>query len=128
MDDDLNRFRWEKRLLFLFAPDERHAGAVLMKAQVDARREEMLDRDLVFFELFATGTSRMDAEPLPSATAAALRARFSPEPDAATLALVGKDGGVKLSRRDPAGLDEVFARIDAMPMRQAEIRRRQQSK
>lgn len=128
MEDDLSRFRWENRLLFLFAPDERHASAALVKAEVDARREEMLDRDLVFFELFATGTSRMNAQPIPSATAAALWARFSPQPDAATLVLVGKDGGVKLTRRDPEGLDEVFARIDAMPMRQIEIRRRQQSK
>lgn len=36
--------------------------------------------------------------------------------------LIGKDGGVK-SRTDYLNLDELFALIDSMPMRQSEMRR-----
>lgn len=36
--------------------------------------------------------------------------------------LVGRDGGVKLRSREPVGPEELFGRIDEMPMRQREIR------
>ncbi len=39
------------------------------------------------------------------------------------IALVGKDGGVKLRRREPISTDELFGLIDAMPMRRNEMRR-----
>ena len=35
--------------------------------------------------------------------------------------LVGKDGGVKLDRGDPVDMPTLFALIDAMPMRRAEM-------
>jgi hypothetical protein len=38
--------------------------------------------------------------------------------------LVGKDGGVKLRRDTPVAASEITALIDAMPMRQEEMRRR----
>jgi hypothetical protein len=34
--------------------------------------------------------------------------------------LIGKDGGVKLDRDTPVAVAELFALIDAMPMRRAE--------
>lgn len=36
--------------------------------------------------------------------------------------LVGKDGGVKLDRDTPVAVAELFALIDAMPMRRAELK------
>jgi len=38
--------------------------------------------------------------------------------------LVGKDGGIKLRRDKPVSASEIIALIDAMPMRQDEMRRR----
>jgi hypothetical protein len=38
--------------------------------------------------------------------------------------LVGKDGGIKLRRFTPVAASEITALIDAMPMRQDEVRRR----
>ena len=35
--------------------------------------------------------------------------------------LVGKDGGVKLDRGEPVDIPTLFALIDAMPMRRAEM-------
>ena len=35
--------------------------------------------------------------------------------------LVGKDGGVKLRQETPLSVDDLFATIDAMPMRQREM-------
>ncbi len=39
------------------------------------------------------------------------------------LRLIGRDGGVKLDRAAPVAPEELWALIDAMPMRQAERRR-----
>ncbi len=39
-----------------------------------------------------------------------------------SIILVGKDGGEKLRRTTPLPPDELFALVDAMPMRRAEMR------
>jgi hypothetical protein len=41
-----------------------------------------------------------------------------------SVVLIGKDGGEKLRRRTPLAPEELFAIVDAMPMRQAEVRTR----
>ena len=55
---------------------------------------------------------------------AALRERLSLPPDKFEAVLVGKDGTVVLRRHGPIALGELFTRIDAMPMRRAELRKR----
>ena len=42
-----------------------------------------------------------------------------------SVVLIGKDGGEKLRRPTPLAPDELFALVDVMPMRRAEIRERQ---
>jgi hypothetical protein len=41
--------------------------------------------------------------------------------------LIGKDGTVKLRSNDPVATSEIFSLIDAMPMRQEEMHRKQNS-
>jgi hypothetical protein len=41
-----------------------------------------------------------------------------------SVVLIGKDGGEKLRRSTPLAPEELFAIVDAMPMRQAEVRTR----
>jgi hypothetical protein len=41
-----------------------------------------------------------------------------------SVVLIGKDGGEKLRRATPLSPDELFAIVDAMPMRRAEMRER----
>jgi hypothetical protein len=54
---------------------------------------------------------------------AAARRRFHVAPDAFTVLLIGKDGGEKLRSTKPISLDTLRSTIDAMPMRQDEMRR-----
>ena len=53
-----------------------------------------------------------------------LRRRYDVAPDAFAVLLIGKDGGVKLRGVRPFALRTLFGAIDAMPMRQDEMRRR----
>lgn len=52
--------------------------------------------------------------------------RYGVSEDLFALILVGKDGGVKLTRNEPIALDRIFALVDSMPMRRREIRERGQ--
>jgi hypothetical protein len=52
----------------------------------------------------------------------AIKTRFNTP--AFSVVLIGKDGGEKLRRSTPLSPDELFALVDAMPMRRAERRER----
>jgi hypothetical protein len=54
----------------------------------------------------------------------ALQRDFHVPPDEFALVLIGKDGGEKLRRHTLTKVSQLSVIIDAMPMRQAEMRRR----
>ena len=123
---DLTQFQWKNRLLFLFAPDRSHPLFKDLQSQLSAQNMEVKDRDLMVFEVLERGPSKMNTAPIDRQAADSLRDRFAIPQDTFSLILVGKDGGIKLKRRDQANLEEVFELIDSMPMRQNEMRRKNQ--
>ncbi len=50
------------------------------------------------------------------------RHRYGVPPGTFTLVLIGRDGGEKFRSEDPVSAEKLFERIDAMPMRQQEMR------
>lgn len=56
---------------------------------------------------------------------AAARRRFHIHPNDFTVILIGKDGGEKLRSHRPISFDTLRSTIDAMPMRQEEMRSKQ---
>lgn len=103
-----DEFRWEKRLLIVYAPTEAAAKLEAHRklwAGADAR--EIADRHLLVFEW--KGADRLPGK---------ARERYGIDPREFTVLLVGLDGGVKLVARDPVGPGMIFTTIDAMPMRQ----------
>lgn len=119
---DLAAMRWERRLLIGFAPGPDHPALVAQRAAVEAARAGVVDRDLAWIEVLPDVARRSGDEARHDA--APLRARFEPEAEAFTVVLVGLDGGEKLRRGAPIAMDELFAVIDAMPMRADELRER----
>ena len=51
-----------------------------------------------------------------------LRKEFRIVPHQLTVVLIGKDGGEKFRSNDPVTIEKLDALIDAMPMRQQEVR------
>jgi hypothetical protein len=121
---DLSVFKWKNRLLFLFAPNRNHPLFDALHKSLVARQSEAAERDLVIFEIFELAASSMNGEAIDSETARLLREKFDVLPDEFTVILIGKDGGIKLDRKEHTKLDDIFALIDAMPMRQEEMRQR----
>ena len=123
---DLARFEWKNWLMLIFAPDVMHPHYERIDAEINAQSAEVRDRDLVVFEIFDKDSSQMNASPLSSADADALRKHFGITRQMYALILVGKDGGVKLKREDRVPLNEIFELIDSMPMRREEMRQKNQ--
>ena len=118
----LSRYRWQKRLLFLFAPTSSDPGLQTLRAELHQSAREVRERDLVVFVILAEGQSYQNGRELSSQDVQTLRQRFGISPRATAVVLVGKDGGVKLQRPGPVALADIFALIDSMPMRQQEKR------
>ena len=109
-DSDLSEYRWEKRPIVVFAdsPDDpRFAEQIeLLNQGLDV----LAERDVVIL----TDTNPIDPSPL----------RLKLRPRGFMLALVGKDGKVKLRKPLPWTVRELTRSIDKMPSRQREIEKR----
>ncbi len=120
--DPLKPLQWKARVLVVSAstgddPGLRAQDAILSADGDGQVARDMADRDIKVIRLVGVhGPAGVD----PSA----LRERLSLPPDRFEVVLVGKDGMIVLRRRQPVPLGELFDRIDAMPMRRDEIRRR----
>ena len=120
-DEWFDEVRWEHRLLVFTGPE----GQVAAQSEsCRAARDGMLERELIVVDV-STETSELVAggrTDVPDA--ASFRARFDLPEDGFQVVLVGKDGGVKERRSREFPIEELFGIIDAMPMRQQEMRDR----
>lgn len=104
----LDPYRWENRPVILFSPsaqDDTYRNAV---TALDAARAALRDRDIIVLS---------DVTP---DNPSALRQRL--EPKGFLMLLVGKDGGIKLRSEEAIPVETLKQTIDAMPMRQREMR------
>ena len=124
MDVDIERFLWKKRLLLIFSPERADPLFNSLVNEISSRRGDVEDRDLVIFEILESGASKMNSSELEPQKAASFRERFEIPETTFTVILLGKDGGIKLKRKVHVRLEEIFRLIDAMPMRQDEMRQK----
>ena len=102
----LDEFHWKNRVLVVVVP----AGNAAAETQ---RR---------IYESSAKGTSERSIV-LTEAADDSERSRLSADVRRFEVFLVGKDGHTAVSSDKPLSADDLFARVDAMPMRQDEMRR-----
>jgi hypothetical protein len=119
--EGLDSFRWEHRVLLIYT--ECAEAASTMAATLAAADEAIEERDLLWF-LVTSGECKDNAGSLlDSAARSSLREWIlSWERSPTEVRLVGKDGGTK-ARHAELDLPRIFALIDSMPMRKAEMRR-----
>ena len=120
---DLNAYQWKNRLLLLFAASEEDQAYLTLKKEIDRQAMEVKDRDILVFYVLERGESRLDKERLTPDQALFLKKRLSVTSGRLTIILIGKDGGEKIRQESPVDLKEIFAIIDAMPMRQLEMKK-----
>jgi len=118
---DLGQHQWRHRLLFLVAPQAADRELAAQRQYLGLRRDAVLDRDLLVFQLLPDRGFLGEAA-LSAQAVQVLRKQLGVTAEDRLVILIGKDGGIK--RRAELGTDlrEIFLQIDAMPMRRDEMR------
>jgi hypothetical protein len=114
--------RWVHRLLFVFAPSRHDERFKQQVARLSTDRGGMRERDLLLISVVTDGPNRANGQPLTADAAQRLRVRFGVGHSAFRTVLIGKDGAEKRRDAAPVTARSLFDTIDAMPMRQREMR------
>jgi hypothetical protein len=122
----------KNRVLLVFAPSDQTPDFERQLDLLASHPNDLRERDLVLLPVVTmahpptdANTLRVPHPPVASPTAQLdLRHRFHVAPGAFTVILIGKDGGEKLRQHTPISIDKLNATIDAMPMRQEEMRQK----
>jgi len=107
-DVDLSEFLWIKRPVVVFADSPFDPSFVQQMLHITDRLDELAERDVVVLT---------DTDP---SAESALRRQLRPR--GFMLALIGKDGQVKLRKPKPWDVRELSRTIDKIPMRTQEMR------
>ena len=119
---DLDAHRSERRLFLILAASLEDEGFDRQDRLLEGSEDGFQERDMLRGDLFEDGTGSFGGEAVSAGDAAAVRERFGVEPGRFVALLVGKDGTVKHRFDGPVGPGEIFALVDAMPMRRREMR------
>ncbi|MBD2472749.1 DUF4174 domain-containing protein [Nostoc sp. FACHB-145] len=119
---NLSSQKWQNRVLLVFAPSVNNRTYQQQMQLFNQHQNGFTDRDLVLVQVLATDKSYANGQLIDESSAANLRNRFGVEQQNFRVILVGKDGGVKRSDTTPVEVKAIFEQIDAMPMRQQEMR------
>ncbi len=122
--------RHEYRPLLVFAPAEdeqvREQRKLLASREKDLKERQVVVVTSILTHQSAGGDEsklrKEDVVQLEAGEEAAARRRFHVSEGDFTVILIGKDGGEKLRSRTPVTMEKLIKVIDAMPMRQKEVR------
>lgn len=108
---DMNDYLWKNRVVLIFGDNNDHRVKKQLKA-FTTFAEELKDRDMLIL------VPKKGEKPR-------LLERLSLDDSFSGLLLIGKDGGIKLNQSLVVHPKTLFDLIDAMPMRQSEMRKKQ---
>ena len=117
----LAQYRWDYRLLVVSAPTENDKRLRQQQKAVQQAIDDFADRDMILVTLLDDAVSTAGNRELTAEDTATARAALGISSESFALRLIGKDGTVKLSSEEPTSMNEIFALIDTMPMRQREM-------
>ncbi|MDX1628146.1 MAG: DUF4174 domain-containing protein [Fulvivirga sp.] len=120
--DPLEKYHWKNRILIVFSKQDTLLDKQLQEWQADGKGLD--NRDLVIFTIKKTPeqSKNPDGEAIsPELHQWFLQTYNAPNRDFLVV-LIGKDGGKKLRKTSLLSTEKLFSTIDAMPMRQREMK------
>jgi hypothetical protein len=112
----IEEYRGNYRVLVVFAPEEMDEAYRLQHRYLTTHEGGIMERDLKVVHSFARVEDVLNEE------GARLREAYHLPPVGFYMLLIGKDGTVKERYSQPTEMEQIFALIDSMPMRQQEMR------
>ena len=122
-NDMLEQYQWKNRLILLFGSMS-ESSVEKQITELEKDPEGITDRDLLIFHINKEEVRFILKSSNPSLSASQLRNRYNIDKNEFRYILIGKDGGVKLNKKEYVPNKDLFSVIDAMPMRQREMRER----
>lgn len=122
MSQDLTPYRWQNRLIVLVAPNESND---LFQQQLQLLAEDiegLKERKLLLLTIKDTESQILLPKPRPLKLKEQELERFRTSDQPFSFILIGLDGGIKLRRNELVSREYLYALIDGMPMRRAEMR------
>ncbi len=113
--DSIEDMQWQHRVLIVQADGQDQQINNVIKENTAG----INDRDMIWLVL-SEGGAQSNLSDVSSSLLKSARS-YVTSPGETEVILIGKDGGVK-SRADALDLQDIFNQIDAMPMRQREMR------
>ncbi|MGB5263884.1 MAG: DUF4174 domain-containing protein [Lutimonas sp.] len=121
VSQNLNEYRWKNRVLLLIGQD---TGSSDFKVQMNLLRSNINDleeRKLVVLTIlpheYTVGLNEMS----PWEKGDQVYLKYGEKEESFKVLLIGLDGGVKISQKEPILVETLKEMIDIMPMRRSEI-------
>lgn len=121
----LDGYLWKRRLLLVFAPVKPYPTFMVQRDNLKPVTEGLEERDITVIEIVHNSVF-IKGHPKIEMNAKQLRADHGVEIVEFKLLLIGKDGEEKMRRGEAMEAEDLFAMIDAMPLRKQEMRQRGQ--
>ncbi len=118
----MEKYLWTQRVLVVFAPQAEDADYGTQRQMIAANAAMLDERDMVVWEVLADGAVRHNGAARPQLHARDFYEAFGVDAAAFTAILIGKDGEEKIRQSTPINPDTLRRTIDAMPMRQREMK------
>lgn len=116
----LDSYRWNRRLLVVFAPLRTDPRLSVQRGWLASAADGLAERDMTVIEVVRNAVS-IDGQRSLEMNADHLRQDHRVTNVEFAAILIGKDGGEKLRRDAAIPVEDLFALIDSMPMRQHEM-------
>ncbi|WP_411893350.1 DUF4174 domain-containing protein [Winogradskyella sp. A2] len=116
---NLKDYKWKNRIVLIISNTE---DSKIFKKQINALEKDLLElveRKIVLFKILPSKYQLNSQKWKPSKN---LYSTYNTRNEAFKIILIGLDGGIKLNQNTFKTKSELFALIDGMPMRSAELR------
>lgn len=122
---ELANYRWQNRLLLIFAPDTTAAEYRQQRGWLEEQQAELDDRDMLVYYFFENDPGYVGQKLIPTEAGRGAMTKFKIESEQFGIILIGKDGGIKFQAIQPTAPSDIFDLVDQMPMRQQEIKQKE---
>ncbi|WP_108802595.1 DUF4174 domain-containing protein [Aquimarina sp. Aq107] len=118
---DLNKHRWEDRLILIIADSYKNPKLVKQLKEFKNKSKNLQDRKLIVYQITPT-SYQTGIDKNTSTKSSASYKKYNASNEDFKIILLGLDGGTKLKSNKVLSSVQIFDQIDQMPMRRQELR------
>lgn len=119
--NDLDELKWKNRIIVILTNDD--SSVKNFRNELTSEKEGILDRDIIYYIITPAQTITNSDNKLSSEIRSELVEDYFDSSESIKVILIGKDGGIKMETNS-FDLKNIFRRIDSMPMRIQEMKKK----